>query len=452
MTTNALSAILHNLADQAGPPRTLYDTVTSPDLINLNLGAPSLDLLPAEVMRLACAEAWKETGDLNWQRAFLQYGPQRGHGEVLEELARWLTGKYQRPVSSDHLALTTGCSQSIFNIIALFSDQNTTIFLEDPTYFLAYTVFTSHATKFEVVPVPTDDDGMIMEHLKRGLEERFASKGFSPRNETPGPGQKTFNSATGRYPFILYCNPTFNNPRSTILHPTRRQRLVELAYKYHLLVVCDDVYDFLSYPEVEPLPDVDPSVPPVVYHFDTDKEDGRIISNCTFSKLFGPGMRLGWVEAGKTIIERFQSSALFISGGSPNQLTSALILPLIRQGLLDTHIGVLREKYASRLRCMLTTLDQGLPKGIKILRPKVWGGFFVWIVLPDGWDALEIRARSVAEKKVAYAPGIWFAPVSKGSTNAIRLAFTYYDEPVLIEGTKKLCELLTTIMAEKSRV
>ncbi|KAJ3340686.1 hypothetical protein HDU93_006543 [Gonapodya sp. JEL0774] len=376
-----LSAILHKLSDESGPPRTLYDAVTSPDLINLNLGAPSLDLLPADLMREACAEAWAFLfNSVNAQRVVKEAFSVGRRPET------WIGNEHFYNMDHNE-AMGKFCMN-----------------WQDPTYFLAYTVFTSHPTSFEVVPVPTDDDGMLMDILERGLEARFASKGYALHGEEPRMGQKKFDSATDRYPFLLYCNPTFNNPRSSILHPSRRQKLVELAYKYHLLVICDDVYDFLSYPTVvrstsEP---VDINVPPVVYSYDTDKDDGRIISNGTFSKLFGPGMRLGWVEAGKKIISRFQNSALFISGGSPNQLTSALLIPLIRLGLLDKHITRLCETYASRLHCMLRILDRELPEGIRVLRPKVWGGFFIWIVLPNDWDALEIRGRAVAEKKVAY--------------------------------------------------
>ena len=84
----------------------------------------------------------------------------------------------------------------------------------------------------------------------------------------------------------------------------RREQLVRLARRYDALIVADDVYDFLQWPSrpeaVLPHPDKS-SIPRLV---DIDRyldggpidEWGNTVSNGSFSKLIGPGVRTGWAE------------------------------------------------------------------------------------------------------------------------------------------------------------
>jgi DNA-binding transcriptional MocR family regulator len=91
----------------------------------------------------------------------LQYGPLRGDGDFLEELATWLNSEYndqQVPVSVEHLVLTSGASQSLSNLITLFTDPlQTVVLMEDPTYFLARGVFLDHSKSFDIRPIPQTD-------------------------------------------------------------------------------------------------------------------------------------------------------------------------------------------------------------------------------------------------------------------------------------------------------
>jgi DNA-binding transcriptional MocR family regulator len=95
---------------------------------------------------------------------------------------------------------------------------------------------------------------------------------------------------------VLYCVPTHANPTGSILSLEKRERLVKLGRKYNMLIICDDVYDILTFQG---------DVPKRLVAFDLESEGKHVvISNGTFSKLLAPGARVGWIEAGEDIIQQ----------------------------------------------------------------------------------------------------------------------------------------------------
>lgn len=92
-----------------------------------------------------------------------------------------------------------------------------------------------------------------------------------------------------------------------IMSTQRREGLVRLARQYDALVVTDDVYDFLQWSSARntnggALPDPDvacvPRLVDVDRYLDGGPQDewGHAVSNGSFSKLVGPGVRTGWAE------------------------------------------------------------------------------------------------------------------------------------------------------------
>lgn len=139
----------------------------------------------------------------------------------------------------------------------------------------------------QLVAVPEDADGIDIEWVEMKLEElQIGKTPLDPRY----------------YNVALYTVPTYGNPSGTILSHQRRQKLVEIARRHHMLVICDDVYDML-YQDPGCMP------PPSLVSYDLEDEadhqgQGNIVSNGTFSKILSPGMRCGWVQARAGIIQR----------------------------------------------------------------------------------------------------------------------------------------------------
>ena len=138
------------------------------------------------------------------------------------------------------------------------------VFVEDPTYFLALDIFRHHG--LQVVGIEVDDDGLSIDALEAALAEHR--------------------------PAFVYVIPAFQNPTGVTMAPHRRARLLELAERHDFLVVADEVYQLLRYAGSD--------VPPMAASVDT----GRVLSLGTFSKILAPGLRLGWIQAGPSLIDR----------------------------------------------------------------------------------------------------------------------------------------------------
>ncbi|KAJ3071386.1 hypothetical protein HDU98_005416 [Podochytrium sp. JEL0797] len=409
--------------------KTLFD-VDDADVVAFQYGAPGKDLLPSDVFAAASA-AFFGAADTN--HTFLQYGPAKGDGDFLNHLRDFLAEKYSdASLRHDSLCLTSGASQSFFNIIALLTTKETKIIVESPTYFLALNVLQDHGfNKDHFINVPTDSDGLDVDHLESVLA-----------SATNVPGMQ---KQPHKFTYLLYLVPTFSNPTGRTTSLERRHKIIQLARKHDILVVCDDVYQML------PLTNAPP--PTRLVSLDTVEPGhlGNVISNNSFSKILAPGLRLGWMEASPAMVSLFSRSGLMNSGGSPNHLVSGLVLSVMQRGGLDAHVARLRGEYADRMNAMCDYLEINLPGGVKVERPK--GGFFIWVILPKGEDAFEIQqanqhrgmlyhGKALTPVKMSYAPGRLFSVDPRAAGNCIRLTFAFYPKQKLLEGCERLCRLL----------
>ena len=190
-------------------------------MIDLGIGQPSPWLLPAEAMQQAAAHCTADPGCV-----LLSYGAEQGDSHFRLALSGFLEKIYGMPVDPAHLLVTNGASQAIDMICTLFSRAGDTIFVEEPTYFLARKIFADHHLK--PVALPMDADGLIIAAVEEELKHTR--------------------------PAFLYTIPTYHNPTSVCLSADRRERLAELSRRHDLTVVADEVYHPLAYTETPPPP------------------------------------------------------------------------------------------------------------------------------------------------------------------------------------------------------
>lgn len=219
-----------------------------PNFINFGIGQPGLDLLPLDFIRQA-ADLRMRAGDTT----LLNYGYELGDGYFRLALAHFLGRGYGIPVGAEFLMTTAGASQALDLICSRFSKPGDVVFVEEPTYFLALRIFADHG--LEVVGLPTDDDGLVIDSLVDALVDR--------------------------QPAFIYTVPTFQNPTGITMAEERRQQLVALAQAHDFLVVADEVYHLLDYAMLPPYP------------FAGYIDGERVLSIGSFSKILAPGLRLG---------------------------------------------------------------------------------------------------------------------------------------------------------------
>lgn len=363
-----------------------------PDVIDLGLGDPALSLLPLDLIRDSAHRQLMQNN-----KSFLQYGAEQGDGHFIQALANFLIKGYSFEAKPENLFITSGISNALDLTCTLFTQAGDTIFVEEPTYFLALKIFADH--RLNVIPIHTDENGLVIE----SLEEKLA--GYRPR--------------------FLYLIPTFHNPASATLTQERRDRLVQLAIEHEFLIVADEVYHLLSYA----------SQPPKSFAAYMNAEN--VLSLGSFSKILAPGLRLGWLQAHSKTIKRFTACGLLDSGGGLNPFTSAMIRDALETGGLENHIDNLIQIYRSRRDILDAALRQHIPQ-LQYMTPQ--GGYFLWARLPAHLNANELRRKALAFK-VDFRPGTLFSS-RNGLENYLRLCFIHYEAEELQAGVLRLKECL----------
>ena len=362
-------------------------------MIDFGAGQPSPALLPLTLLRKAAANR------LGGKEApFLAYGTNQGDGYFRAALADFLGKHYRTPVDSDQLLVTSGASMGLDLICTLFAKPGDTIFVEEPSYFLALRIFADHHLK--IISLPMDSGGLNIE----ALEEKLIRHS----------------------PVFLYTIPTFHNPSSITLRADRRQQLVEISRKHNFLIIADEVYHLLNY---------GPELPPPVASF---IDSNTVLSLGSFSKILAPGLRLGWIQTGPRLLKQIVDCGLLDSGGGLNPFTSAVVRSAIEMGLQQSQLETLRGTYTERKGALCNALKECLPESVRFIEPD--GGFFIWLVFPENVDTkrMLIEAR---QKNVGFLPGVKFSSRS-GLNNYARLSFSYFDVPELQEGARRLSKVV----------
>lgn len=201
---------------------------------------------------------------------------------------------------SHNLCATPGASLSLQHLLTLLTRPQTVtrhVYFQDPTYFLAFDIFLNVGyTKDQFVGIAEENDSGINVNILEDYlikNHHTDDKGsFFPKDKNNHTDNMIFNS-------VLYCVPTHANPTGSVLSNEKREKLVQLGRKYNMLIICDDVYDILTF---------EGEIPKRLVAYDLESAGKNanhvVVSNGSFSKLLAPGSRAGWIEAGETIIKQ----------------------------------------------------------------------------------------------------------------------------------------------------
>ncbi len=143
---------------------------------------------------------------------------------------------------------------------------------------------------------------------------------------------------------------------------------------------------------------------------------GNVLYCSSFSKTVAPGMRIGWILAGKYHEHiRYQK---FLDNISTTTYPQLVLAEFLAKGSYRQSIRRAARVYARRMEQLRRWVSEYFPKGTRITKPQ--GGFLLWVVLPGKYDALKIY-RKALEKKIAITPGILFSAQGQYK-NHIRLS------------------------------
>jgi 2-aminoadipate transaminase len=382
--------------------RELLKLTQSPGFISLAGGLPSPQAFPVDIIHECIEKVFKT----NINDA-LQYGTTEGLPHLRNVLAQRMREKKSIDCELHDILITNGAQQALSFVAFNLLDPGDTYITSAPTYLGALQAF--HAYQGNCECIPMNDEGIDIESLRRNLK-RLHRTGITPK--------------------FLYAVATFQNPSGESISLEHRKELIEIASEYDFIIIEDDPYGELVF-EGESIPSIK--------SLDTK---GRVIYIGTFSKILAPGFRLAWVIASEEIINKFaltkQSSDL-----CSNMFVQYIAYEYIKGGYLDKQIQYITQLYRHKRDVMIKALEKYFPEGAKWTVPG--GGMFLWVTLPKNVNTRLMFKRAVA-KKVAYVVGDAFYPDSS-NYNSMRLNFSYSEDDVIIEGIKRLAEVIKEEMA-----
>jgi 2-aminoadipate transaminase len=373
-----------------------FDDAPEPGHINFGIGQPSPDLLPLELVRVVTERFFAHAQPLE-----LNYGPKQGDVRFRTALSGLLEREYGSPAPPETLFLTAGNSQALDFVCSRFTRPGDIVFVEDPSYFLAFQILRDHG--LEVIGVPVDADGLDVEALEREL--------------------------VWHRPTLLYTIPSYHNPTGVTMSHERRARLVELSNKYGFIIAADEVYQMLWYDDPPPRA------------LGTWAGEGNVVSMGSFSKILAPAMRLGWIQTNADLMSRLLASGIVNSGGSLNQFASHIVRNALEEGLVDGLIKRLRQALGERVATMDRALRAETADFLEWQVPE--GGYFFWLKMRGETDTTALKARA-GEFKTGFQPGELFSAGGGALRDYLRLSFSHYTEPDIVEGVSRLAALLET--------
>lgn len=378
--------------------RDLMSLATHPDMISFAGGMPDNELFPLEDV----GEIFNSLSRSE-QQAALQYAPTTGYPPLLQELEKWLRKK-GLPVDTNRLIVTTGSLQGINIFAKLFVNPNDVVLTENPSFIGALSAFNSYLGKIHGIPM--DEEGMNIEKLKEALS-------LNPK--------------------LLYVMPTFHNPAGTSYSLERRKQLLAVMDETSVPILEDDAYGDLAF-------NTEDTALRVPLKTLSEKEN-QICYSGSFSKIFGPGIRLGWMLLSDDFYRKAELCKQSFDACSPT-FTQVLAYRFLASGKLDRYVAWVRVIYKQRADYMVDAIMRYFPEEAKFVRPQ--GGFYLWVKLPDGMDEQELLKATIADGAV-FVVGSTFDP-SGTSNGYIRLSFSNTPEEKIERGIRIIGDRMKQMM------
>lgn len=372
----------------------------SENTVNFASATPASELFPVDDFKVAL----NETLERDKGNAF-SYQESLGFPPLRESIS----GILKSPGFECHpedIHVISGAQQGIDIISKALLQPGDCIIAESPTYTGAVAVFKSRDA--QITDIPMETGGPDMNLLEYNIRKHK--------------------------PVLFYTIPSFQNPTGCSYTNEKRQELLGLAEKYGFFIIEDDYVSDLDfegrkYSSLKAL----------------DRYD-RVILVKSFSKIFMPGLRLGFI-----LVPSIISAKLLAAKHTTDISTSGLIQRsfdlYIRKGFWDRHFNFMYRTYSERYKKITSALDRFSPEGCTYVKPG--GGLNLWYQLPYGFPVNSLLTRAAAND-IAFAPGrIFYSGNSAQAVNNIRLSFAAVESEKIEAGIEKLCSLIGRIQGSE---
>ena len=380
--------------------RELFKLLGKPGIISFAGGFPDPAMFDVEGIQDASSKALTEEPG-----AALQYGATEGYQPLREQLSAFM-GSKGATVAASELIVTTGSQQGLDLLGKTMISPGDKVIVEGPTFLATIQCFRLYGA--ELISAPVDAQGVDTDELEKLIAEHK--------------------------PKFVYLIPTFGNPSGALLSLERRQKVLELAVKYQVLMVEDDPYGDLYFGEVPP--------PSLLALSSTVPGSRDWVAYCgSMSKVLSPGLRVGWMVAQNALLANAVMCKQF-SDAHTSTFAQATAAQYLKAGRMPATLANVRKVYAERARAMGKALQRELGDAVEFTQPE--GGLFFWARLTGQGgklrDAGEFAKRAI-EQGVAFVPGAPFYAANP-DLSTFRLSFATAGVDKIEEGMARLGKAL----------
>ncbi len=373
------------------PVREIFKKVDLNSIYSFAGGYPSADTFPSADIKKTIGEVIDKYG-----AKVFQYGATQGVTELRQAVAK------RYGVDVDRVQISSSSQQGIDICTRILVNPGDVVLTSAPSYLGAMQSF--HSYRAEIVGVKHNNDihtwrKMFIDAIESVLAQNKKIK-------------------------FLYMVADFQNPSGETLTLEERKVLIELAQRYDFLIVEDSPYRELRY-EGEHIP--------TLYSLDPE----RVIHLGSFSKIFAPGFRLGWIIANPEILDKIYvcKQALDLCAPILDQYVAAEFL---ESGRLDANLKKTIELYRKKRDLLLSLLKEQMPEQVTWTNPE--GGLFIFLQLPEDFDTVKFYDVAL-DAGVAYVAGSFFFPNGE-CKNTMRMNFSFMTEEKIIKGVELLAKLI----------
>jgi DNA-binding transcriptional MocR family regulator len=328
-------------------------------LIPLGAAVPHVDYLPVRALHQQLARVTR----FQSPRAF-SYMFSPGYEPLRRQVAIRMRDAGV-VVDSGEIVITHGCVDALQMSLRVLTKPGDLIAAESPTYYGLLQL--ADLLGLKVIEIPSDPDtGMSLEALQL---------------------------AAGQWPIkALVLTARLSNPLGVSMPDHRQKQLLSLAARFDIQIVEDDIYGELMFEQGQ------------YKALKSNDRDGRVIYCSSFSKTLSPGVRIGWVIAGRhqPEIERLQT----FSTHSACSVTQMGVAAYLENGGYDRHLRAIRQEYRKNLSAFQLAVQRYFPEGTQMTRPK--GNFILWVSLPVRVNTQDLHVRAL-EQGISIAPGLIFS-------------------------------------------
>ena len=371
---------VHNF--MRSPEREIFKKVYLNSIYSFAGGYPNACTFPLEDIKEISARVLDRYG-----AQALQYGATQGVTQLREAVAK----RYGVPVAN--VQISTSSQQGIDVCTRILADPGDVVLTSSPTYLGAIQSFKSYRCDIRAM---------------RSWDEA-------------GCGVDSATLARAKFCYVI---PDFQNPSGETMSLEERKALIELSRKYGFLIIEDSPYRELRYSGKEQ---------PTIYSLAPE----RTLHLGSFSKVFAPGFRLGWIIGDEALLDKIYvcKQALDLC---PPVLDQYIAAEFLSSGALDRNLKKSIAYYRDKRDYMLALLDKYRPEGVDWTRPE--GGLFLFLTLPEEIDSVKLYDRALSAG-VAYVAGSFFYP-DGSHRNTMRLNFSFLDKDRMEDGIRLLASLL----------